>query len=295
MQRVELALARGDGHFLGAQFRLGLLQAGLQLRLFAEQRALAPADFGDAFLQCGRRACNSAIWFLRPENGCGAPCRNLAVQITAGENAVAVEQFALGRDKIKRAAGLVPAPRWPRPDRGRSMFDPASRCSNGWTDGSASITLAAPTARARTAAAASLSAGLPGAAAKLQRGHAGPAGFVDTQVVQNLARRLRLLCQDELQMVAQGGFNRHDVLVRHADFIGQRTEDIGRRLEGGKAPVPKPSCSACNCSSTLRRERFSACCRNSSSNCCVVSFKLLLNLAQTLLPLLHGAAMALRV
>ena len=41
LQRVELAFVGGDGHFLGAQFGLGLLQAGLQLGLLALQRALA--------------------------------------------------------------------------------------------------------------------------------------------------------------------------------------------------------------------------------------------------------------
>ena len=41
LQRVELAFVRGDGHFLGAQFGLRLLQAGLQLGLLALQRALA--------------------------------------------------------------------------------------------------------------------------------------------------------------------------------------------------------------------------------------------------------------
>ncbi len=69
---------------------------------------------------------------------------------------------------------------------------------------------------------------------QMQRGHAGAAGFVAAQIVQNLPGGLRLFSQDELQMVAQGRFNRHHVLVRHADFVGQRPEHIGRCLEGGK-------------------------------------------------------------
>ena len=68
----------------------------------------------------------------------------------------------------------------------------------------------------------------------MQCGHAGPAGFVAAQIVHNLPGGFRLFGQDELQMVAQGRFDRHDVLVRHADFIGQRTEHIGRRFQGGK-------------------------------------------------------------
>ena len=41
LQRVELAFVRGDGHFLGAQFGLRLLQAGLKFGLLALQRAFA--------------------------------------------------------------------------------------------------------------------------------------------------------------------------------------------------------------------------------------------------------------
>ena len=48
LQRVELAFARGDGDFLLAQFRLRLLQAGLQFRLLAQQRAAFAAHVGDA-------------------------------------------------------------------------------------------------------------------------------------------------------------------------------------------------------------------------------------------------------
>ena len=56
LQRLELAFVRGDGDFLRAQFRLRLLQAGLQRRLLALQRAFAAADFADLFLQRARVA-----------------------------------------------------------------------------------------------------------------------------------------------------------------------------------------------------------------------------------------------
>ena len=42
LERVELAFMRGDGHFLGAQFDLRLLQPGLNLGLLALQGAFAP-------------------------------------------------------------------------------------------------------------------------------------------------------------------------------------------------------------------------------------------------------------
>ena len=62
-------------------------------------------------------------------------------------------------------------------------------------------------------------------------------------------------------------------------------------LRAERAPEPKPSCSACNCSSKLRRERFSACCRKQFVQLLRGVVQLLLNLAQTLLPFLQRAAM----
>ena len=51
LEGVEFALVRGDGDFLAAQFRLRLLQAGLKPGLFAQQRALAAAQFVDLLLR----------------------------------------------------------------------------------------------------------------------------------------------------------------------------------------------------------------------------------------------------
>jgi hypothetical protein len=51
LQRLELAFARGDGHFLFAQFGLRLLQAGLQLGLLAQQRAALAAGLFHELLQ----------------------------------------------------------------------------------------------------------------------------------------------------------------------------------------------------------------------------------------------------
>ena len=56
LQRIELALARGDGDFLLAQFVLRLLQAGLQFRLLAQQRAALAAGLGHALLEFGHVA-----------------------------------------------------------------------------------------------------------------------------------------------------------------------------------------------------------------------------------------------
>ena len=73
LQRLELAFARGDGHFLLAQFGLRLLQAGLQFRLLAQQRAALAAGLLDELLaDRASSACNSVIWFLRPRMDDGA-------------------------------------------------------------------------------------------------------------------------------------------------------------------------------------------------------------------------------
>ncbi len=48
LQRLEFTFTRGDGDFLHAQFRLRLLQAGLQFRLFAQEfTALAARIFDE--------------------------------------------------------------------------------------------------------------------------------------------------------------------------------------------------------------------------------------------------------
>jgi hypothetical protein len=60
-QRLEFALARGDGHFLRAQFRLGLLQTGLQLRLFAASAPFCRLISLTLSCKAAVASCNSAI------------------------------------------------------------------------------------------------------------------------------------------------------------------------------------------------------------------------------------------
>jgi hypothetical protein len=72
LQRVELAFARGNGHFLLAQFRLRLLQAGLQFRLLAQQRAARRLASATRFCNSVNSDCSSVIWFLRPRMEAGA-------------------------------------------------------------------------------------------------------------------------------------------------------------------------------------------------------------------------------
>ena len=76
LQRVEFALARGDGDFLLAQFRLRLLQAGLQFRLLAQQRAaFAAASSATRSCNSASSACKFGDLVFAAENGSRAPCR----------------------------------------------------------------------------------------------------------------------------------------------------------------------------------------------------------------------------
>ncbi len=74
---------------------LRLLQARLQFRLLALQRALAAAGFGDLFLQAPpARRLQFGDLVLAAENRRRRFAVAVAVQIAAGVNAVAAEQVA---------------------------------------------------------------------------------------------------------------------------------------------------------------------------------------------------------
>ena len=109
LQRLELAFVRGDGDFLSAQFSLGLLKAGLQRGLFALKHALAAADFRDLFLQDRELSLEFLDLIFAAENGRGSLAVAVAVDLTAGIDAVTVEQFAGAGDVIKLALRLAPS------------------------------------------------------------------------------------------------------------------------------------------------------------------------------------------
>ena len=158
---------------------------------------------------------------------------------------------------------------------GKIKVCPNRRCSSGCTDGSASITLAAPTALPRTRPAAWLSG----------NGCASP-GEVANCNAATLARPVLLPRKSSKICRAASGCSVRTscrwwpraVSIATTYWSGTRIlsasepSTLAAVLRAERAPEPKPSCSACNCSSKLRRERFSACCRRRSSNCCVVSF-----------------------
>ena len=107
---MEFAFTGGNGNFLGAQFRLSLLQAGLQCGLFALQRAFLAAGFVDLLLKCGQLILEFGNLILAAKDACG---RLVAVPIpeSAGEDAVASEQFASRGDEIERSVALAPGGR----------------------------------------------------------------------------------------------------------------------------------------------------------------------------------------
>ena len=105
MQRIEFAFARGDGDFLLAQFRLGLLQARLKFGLLRQQRAPLAAGLGHAFLEFRQLILQFRDLIFAAENGRRRFGIAVAVQITAGVNAVPAQHIAGQRDKI--AAGMA--------------------------------------------------------------------------------------------------------------------------------------------------------------------------------------------
>ena len=71
-QGVEFALVGGDGEFLLAEFGLVLLEAGLDLGLFAEQGAFVAAGGLDLILEAGELGLQFGDLVLAAENGGGA-------------------------------------------------------------------------------------------------------------------------------------------------------------------------------------------------------------------------------
>ena len=73
-----------------------------------------------------------------------------------------------------------------------------------------------------------------GRAVEGQGGDAGAAFFIRAQIGKDALRGFGLLGDDELQVMAEGGFDGGDVLVRHADFVGERAEDLFGVLQRGE-------------------------------------------------------------
>ena len=194
-QGLELALARGDGDLPRAQFGLRLLQAGLQLRLLAQERALLPAGVADAFLQGAGGLAQFGDLIFAAQDGGGRPAVAVAVQIAAGEDAVPVEQIARWGDEVVGPVGLAPGSRRRRKvgrDQRLAQQPPQQRLDGGFGLNDAHG------AQRAGGKAAVVSDGARGVAVKrrqMEGGDAGAAGFVGAQVLDDLARGFRLFCQ----------------------------------------------------------------------------------------------------
>ena len=98
---LEFALPNGNGNLVRPQFRLRVLQPRLELRLFARESAFAAADVIDALLQRRHGGLQFGDLIFAPEDGGGGVAGAVAVEVTACEDAVPVEQIPGWRDKIK--------------------------------------------------------------------------------------------------------------------------------------------------------------------------------------------------
>ena len=155
-------------------------------------------------------------------------------------NAVAAQHFATQGDIMIGALGFLPG--LGCGVRSRTMrVEPSKRWSRGRTEGSLSTT-----ANGFDGKAIELGnpAGRPGGRALLgggvavlgegEGGDAGAALLVGVQVGENLLGGLGLLGENQLQVMAQGGLDGGDKLIRHADSVRERTEHVLGLFEGGE-------------------------------------------------------------
>ncbi len=130
--------------------------------------------------------------------------------------------------RCSRAAAAVAAAR-----SGAINVRPSSRSSNGCTAASAVTTLNAGNPGSGAPAMAKASRG---AAVNCSAAIRRPPALVRPQILQNLPRRLRLLCQDELQMMPKRRLDRDHVRVRRSDAIRQRAKSARAPSSTPKAP-----------------------------------------------------------
>ena len=301
LQRVELALARGDGDFLLAQFRLRLLQRRLQFGLLAQQRAAFAAHLGHAVLERGQFILQIGNLILAAQNGARRLGIAVAVQIAAGVNAVTAQQIALQRDEIAARVAVLDLRRRGRqirrderaaeqrlqkPVHRRVRLDDAQRVDN----------LAAIQGKLRRRAGVSrrhvaverqlvFILVLDG-----QSRDARAAGLVRAQFGDDFLRGFGLLGQDELQVMAQRIFNRHDKLLRHADAIRQRADDRTRLAQRRDRAGIKTFARAFELLQHAQARAFLGLRLQKLVLLGGGFMQFLLKFAQPVLPLLHGAA-----
>src|SRR6266404_2979754 len=210
----------GNGHFLGAKLRLGLLQAGLKLGLLALQRSFAQTRRAYLIVQPGESGLQFRNLVLAAQNRSRGLSVAVSVKITTGINSVPAEQFAGERDVMECAFGIPPCGRCclQVPHDARHSQQPLQKWTDrtvAMNDGNRSERLAIqftgrscegilPISRAsriggggisrRVVEVLSLGFVLFGAMAeKCQRGNAGAAFFIISEIDQYLMGCFRLL------------------------------------------------------------------------------------------------------
>ena len=102
LQRVEFALARGNGDFLRAQFRLRLPASWLASSVCSLCNApLRRLISLTCFLQCAERRLQFGDLIFASENGRRALCPLSVAQSPPVKTPMTIEQLAAERDKIE--------------------------------------------------------------------------------------------------------------------------------------------------------------------------------------------------
>jgi hypothetical protein len=216
LEGVELALVGGDGDFLGAQFGLGLLEAGLEFGLLRLQGALVSAGFTDLFLELGELALEFGDLVLTGENR-GRPCWHRGRRRRCRHPSRVRNLSGLG-DEVEGAAGgdpplggsmqtsdTIEGGSQEPIDQGRRTsglvgLDRVGAIANGSRQG---------LGRRRVLPGTGL--GTDPGTRESEGGDAGAAFPAGGEVGENVVGGVGLLGQDELEVVAERGFDGGDV------------------------------------------------------------------------------------
>ena len=129
---------------------------------------------------------------------------------------------------------------------------------------------------------------------QMQGRHAGPPAFVGAQVFDDLPGAFGLVGQDQLKVVAQGGFDGDDILVGDANLVREGAEDIGGGLERGQRAGAEAFVLGLQLFEDVETGALFGLAPQQFIELLRGFVQLQLNFAQTPLPVLHRAAMRLR-
>ena len=229
LKRIELTLTGRHGDFLLAQFDPNFFETHLKGGLFGLKGALLATGLSNAFLQ----HCDLRLEFRDLVLASQDARRRFAgcALSTAREHAQPIEDLAGGSDKVPASPGAGRQGLGHRQvghderatqqtghqgrHRGfgfhhRQRQNRAIRQRCGWLD------------RSRCQ--------------QRQRRDAGTALPIGGQIGQNFRSGRGLLSEDNLQVVAQGGFHGQDVGIGHLESVGQGSEDMLALLERREGP-----------------------------------------------------------